>query len=261
MTKLPISVFIITKNEEDRIEKAVKSVIEFADEVLIIASGSTDKTVQICKNLGVNVIFNEWRGYGQQKIFGEAECKNDWILNIDADERVSKELIDEITEIFTKEIPNKYIGYKIKILNQFFNEDKPKKLAYYYNQLRLYNKNFAGFKNSTIHDSVALKDEADSDLISKLNNNISHQSFRSYAHWIEKIDNYSNMQAIEAFAKGKKISRFKILITPLLSFIKGYFIRRYFIYGFNGIIYSYIFAFGRTLKMIKIREIFEKNKN
>ncbi len=209
MKKLPISVFIITKNEEDRIEKAINSVTDFADEILIIDSGSTDKTIQICKNLGVNVIFNEWRGYGQQKIFGENQCKNDWILNIDADERVSKELIDEITKIFTKDIPNKYIGYKIKILNQFFNEDQPKKLAYYYNQLRLYNKNFAGFKNSTIHDSVALKDQSDSNLISKLYNNISHQSFRSYAHWIEKIDNYSNMQAIEAFAKGKKYQDLK----------------------------------------------------
>ncbi len=261
MAKLPISVFIITKDEEDRIGKAIKSVINFVDEVLIIDSGSTDKTVQIAKELGANVVFNNWQGYGPQKIFGENRCKNDWILNIDADERVSQELINEINDIFTNEIPNKYIGYKIKILNQFFNEDKPKKLAYYYNQLRLYNRNFAGFKNSTIHDSVKLKDKEDSSKINNLSGIISHQSFRSYAHWIEKIDSYSNMQAAEAFTKGKNISILKILITPLLSFIKGYFIRRYFIYGFNGIIYSYIFAFGRTLKMIKIREIFEKNKN
>lgn len=259
MKLLPISVFIITKNEADRISLAINSVKNFASEVIIVDSGSTDKTVEISTNLGAKVIFNNWQGYGPQKVFGQSKCKNKWILNIDADEQVLPELEDEIRQIFTKNHQNQFIVYKIKIVNQFFNEAKPKKLAYYYNQLRLYNSEFSGFKDSKIHDSVVLKNKEDKHKIAQLKNIMSHQSFRSYQHWLDKINNYSSMQAIEAYAKGKRVSGAKLLLTPFLSFFKGYFIRRYFIYGLNGLIYSYIFAFGRTLKMSKIREIFATN--
>lgn len=260
MNKLPISVFIITKNEEDRIAKAINSVIEFADEILVIDSGSSDKTVEIATDLGAKVLFKEWQGYGPQKVFGESECKNDWILNIDADELLSKELADEIADIFSNNRQNQYLGYKIKIVNQFFNEDKPKKFAYYYNQFRLYNKQFSGFKDSIVHDSVALIDKNNQDKIAQLKNIIAHTSFRSYNHWVEKINSYSQMQALDAFSKGKNISSIKFLFTPLFAFLKAYLLRRYFIYGVNGIIYSFIYSFGRTLKMAKIRAIFSKNK-
>ena len=260
MKKLPISVFIIAKNEEDRIADAINSVKDFADEILVIDSGSEDRTAEIANNLGAKVIFNAWRGYGPQKVFGECTCKNKWILNIDADEKLSTELVKEIRNLFVDNSQNKYYGYRIKIVNQFFNENKPKKFSYYYNQLRLYNKDFAGFKNSKIHDSVELKSSDNKNKIKNLKNIIAHESFRSYQHWIDKINSYSQMQALDALAKGKNVSVIKILIMPILAFLKGYFVRRYFIYGLNGLIYSYIFAFGRTIKMIKIRAIFDKNK-
>jgi hypothetical protein len=94
--------------------------------------------------------------------------------------------------------------------------------------------------------------------IGQLNNIIAHQSFRSIDHWLEKINSYSTMQAEDAFKKGKNVSIFKILITPTFAFLKAYFVRRYFIYGFKGLIYSYLFAFSRFAKAIKTREIFEE---
>jgi glycosyltransferase involved in cell wall biosynthesis len=317
----PISVFIITKNEADRIGAVISAVKDFADEILVIDSGSTDQTAEIAQNLGAKFIFNEWKGYGPQKVFGENLCKNKWILNIDADEEVSSELADEIKNLFAQnsnsdnsdqknsnhQNPDQFCGYKIKIVNKFFGEKKPKKLAYYYNQLRLYNKEFAGFKNSAVHDSVVLKSSANAEntkentiknarseknapdknanekningknlngkkingekingenlneKIGQLKNIISHQSFRSFEHWIEKINSYSSMQAINDFNCGKKPTNLKIILTPCLAFLKAYIIRRYFIYGFNGLIYSYIFAFSRTIKLIKIRELFSRN--
>ena len=101
---LPISVFIITKNEEDRIENIIKAVKNFADEILIIDSGSSDKTLEKSQALGAKTYFNQWNGYGQQKIFGEQQCRNNWILNIDADEEVSHELSQEIIGIFSQKI-------------------------------------------------------------------------------------------------------------------------------------------------------------
>jgi glycosyltransferase involved in cell wall biosynthesis len=278
MQKLPISVFIITKDEADRIENVIKAVQKIADEILVIDSGSKDETVEIAKNLGAKTFYNKWSGYGQQKVFGESLCKNKWILNIDADEEVSPELAEEILNLFAKNGQDKFIGYKIKIVNKFFNEKKPKKLAYYYNQLRLYNKEFCGFKDSSVHDSVVVREKSSSlfredggcasssecrarrvcESIGQMKNIIAHQSFRSFEHWIEKINSYSQMQAQDAFEKGKNVSVFKILLTPSFAFLKGYFVRRYFIYGFDGLIYSYIFAFGRLMKLVKIRQRFKK---
>ncbi|MBL6664465.1 MAG: glycosyltransferase family 2 protein [Rickettsiales bacterium] len=254
MMKLPLSVFIIAKNEEDRIASVINLVKDFADEVLVIDSGSLDKTVDVAMKSGAKVIFNEWQGYGPQKIFGEKSCKNDWILNIDADEEVSPELAREIITLFHSPNLNAKKGYKVKIVNKFRFEKKPKKFAYYYNQLRLYNKNHAGFKDSAVHDSVNLFNSSNLSEIGQLNHIIYHQSFRSFQHWIEKINAYSTMQAKEALEKGKKVSIIKILLTPIFSFFKAYVIRRYFIYGVDGVIYSFLFAFSRFVKAIKIRE-------
>ena len=252
--KLPLSVFIIAKNEEDRIVNVINLVKDIADEVLVIDSGSSDKTVDVSKKAGATVIFNEWQGYGPQKIFGEKSCKHDWILNIDADEEVSPELAQEITALFASPTLNDKKGYKVKIVNKFRFEKKPKKWAYYYNQLRFYNKNHAGFKDSTVHDSVNVFNKSGADEIGQLRHIIYHQSFRSFAHWIEKINSYSTMQAKDALDKGKKVSAIKILLTPIFAFFKAYLIRRYCIYGFDGIIYSFLFAFSRFVKAIKIRE-------
>ena len=255
---LPISVFIITKNEADRIAQVINAAKKIANEILVIDSGSSDETCKIAAGAGAKVLFNKWQGYGQQKKFGESKCINKWILNIDADEEISQELEAEIKEIFSQRIGKNVAGFRVKIVNKFRFETQPQKWAYYYNQLRLYNKDLAGFKNSSVHDSVEVR-SAKCEIL-QLKNIIFHQSFRSYSHWIEKLNSYSQMQAQDSFAKGKNPSLLKVFFTPLFTFFKAYFVRRYFIYGFNGIIYSSLFAFSRFAKAIKTRELFREKK-
>lgn len=256
--KIPLSVFIITKNEADRVGSIIEAVKNIADEVLVIDSGSSDNTCEIATKAGAQVIFNQWSGYGAQKIFGENQCRNKWILNIDADEEVSPELSEEILQIFEQNLQENFYGFRVRIVNKFRFEKRPKPLAYYYNQLRLYHKDYAGFKNSEIHDSVELK-EKNPQKISQLKEIIYHQSFRSFEHWIEKINSYSSMQAFDAFKKGKNVSLIKVATVPTFAFFKAFFLRRYFIYGFDGFVYSYLFAFSRFAKAIKTREIFKAN--
>lgn len=254
MKNIPISVFIIAKNEADRIGKVINAAKPIADEIIVIDSGSTDDTCKISEELGAKVIFNEWNGYGAQKIFGEKQCRNKWILNIDADEEIMPELADEIQQLFATNLPNNFHGYHVRIVNKFPGETKPKKLAYYYNQLRLYNIDFAGFRDSTVHDSVILKENGAQNKIGQLKNIIWHESFRSYSHWIEKMNSYSTMQANDAIKKGKKVSNLKVFATMPFAFFKAYFVRRYFIYGFNGVIYSLMFSLSRLVKLVKIKE-------
>jgi len=261
--KVPISVFIIAKNEEVRIAKTLKAVVGWASEVIVIDSGSTDDTARIAKDLGAKVIFNKWKGYGQQKIFGEKKCKRDWILNIDADEEVTDELKQEIERLFEHKIIGKYLGYRIRIVNTFPDEKEPKSFAYFYNQLRLYNRKEAGFRNSVVHDSVVIdgvgeRSKKEKRLIGQLEGEINHWFIISLEHWISKLNRMSSIQAVDAVEKGKVISGWKLVFTPILGFLKAYFIRRYCIYGRKGIIYSYIYAFGRYMKYAKIVELQKK---
>jgi glycosyltransferase involved in cell wall biosynthesis len=263
MKKLPISVFIITKNEEKRIVPTIEAVKDWVDEVIVIDSGSVDKTVDIVKKLGSKVFYNEWKGYGAQKIFGEKKCKNEWILNVDSDEVVSKELKNEIIQMFAKDKQKEYFGYRIRITNVLSNEQKPRKFAYSFNQTRLYNKKKCGFRDSRVHDTVVVDgvkeySRAEREVIGQLKGVMAHYFMESYTQLLDKWNKYSQMQAEEAVAKGKKTSVAQILFAPAFAFLKAYILRRYFIYGFDGLIFASLFAFSRYMKYIKIRELSRK---
>ena len=158
MRKTPVSVFIIAKNEADRITHTLKSVTAWADDVIVIDSGSTDETVDVATKLGAKVVYNEWQGYGAQKIFGETLCKHNWLLNIDADEAVSEGLQKEIIAQFGNgsEPKQKAWRFDIKILGRFASY--PGKFSPSNDPIRFYHKDYAGFKNSTVHDSVVFKE-------------------------------------------------------------------------------------------------------
>ncbi|WP_090073136.1 glycosyltransferase family 2 protein [Cohaesibacter marisflavi] len=246
---LPVSAFIITLNEEDRIEKAILSVIDWVDEVIVVDSGSTDNTTALAEALGAKVHFNAWPGYGRQKRFGEDLCRNDWLLNIDADEEVTPELRDKICSIF-KIGPDVDI-YKIEILDVFAHEDKPKKWAYGYWQYRLYNRNKGRFSESTVHDTVRPEKDA---TIKKLDEKIAHYSIRSVQWAVEKMNRYSDMQRDDIVAKGRHISRWRLVYEFPLSFLKSYILRRSYRYGFWGLVLAHNYAFSRFLRIAKIYE-------
>ncbi len=258
MKKIPVSVFIITKNERDRIAKPINSVIDWVEEVIVVDSGSDDGTQELAKNLGARVVFNEWHGYGPQKIFGETLCKNKWLLNIDADEEITPELAEEIRSIFYNKSPE-FHAYRMKIQIMSRFAERPFKCAPYHNQIRLYQIDHAGFKSSTVHDSVVAKEGIECK-IAQLKNIVLHRSFRSYEHAIAKINRYSGMQAEDMVLRGKKPCGFRIVFEPFIGFWKGYFVRRYCFMGVDGFIEAFIYAFARTLRLMKARELLKEEE-
>ncbi len=260
---LPISVFIITKNEEERLPFAIDSVKGWVDEIILVDSGSTDRTLEIAKEEGLKVFHNEWQGYGQQKIFAEGKCKNDWILNIDADEAISEKLKNNIQKIFENgKVPSE-AGFEMKWKMIFIGQSKPPLISTGGQVLRLYNIKRAGFRKSTIHDSVVLKNE--SDKVSFLDGIILHRSFKSYKHWLDKINFYTTEQAEEWVAKSRKSpSILRMIFEPFLTFLKSMFVRKYIFYGVDGFNASIIYAFSKTLRLAKVRELYklkEKHQN
>jgi len=152
-----ISAFIITKNEASRVTRAINSVKDIAEEIIVVDSGSVDDTVSIAESLGAKVIFNEWPGYVKQKSFAESLCKNNWVLNIDADEELTQELQAEIKQIFNSAKYNEYKAYEINFITIHRYDQKARILAPSNGFIRLYDRNFCSFsntKNATTHDTV-----------------------------------------------------------------------------------------------------------
>ncbi len=251
-----LSVFIIAKNEEDRIPVAIRSVKDIADEIIVIDSGSGDNTVKVAEEMGARVIFNEWQGYGMQKIFGQNACKNSWILNIDADEEITPKLAREISELLEKN--PKMAAYELCFKEVFVGYAKPNIFSPSYKVVRLYNKNLVGFKSSSIHDSVDLSGIG-ANSIGVLRNYFIHRPFRNLTHQIDKINSYSSMQARDMYDKKRNPAAIRIIFEPILAFLKAFIIRRNFIYGLDGFIQSCIYAYSRILRLAKARELFKKD--
>lgn len=252
-----LSIFIITKNEADRLPRTLAAVQNLSNDIVVIDSGSTDGTQEIAKQFGARVIHNEWPGYGLQKQFGEDACKNNWLLNIDADEVLSAQLKEEIIAIFSnKELSPQ--GFEIGIAEVFPNENEPKPWSYALWPVRLYHKSIGRYNPSIVHDRVDIKANTK---ISRLKNLISHYSVRSIGDQLAKLNVYSADQAKDMISRGKKITPLRLFMEFPIAFLKAYFGRRHFLRGRYGFMSAMNYAFYRYLRIAKYFEtIISKRK-
>ena len=249
-TVLPISVFIITKNEADRITATINSVKNWVDEVIVIDSGSSDDTVAVAAAGGARVEYNAWAGYGLQKRFGEDLCRNNWLLNLDADEEISPELAQEIKTLFAGNYAANS-GYTLDIYNMLSGETKVPARTQMNRVLRLYDKRFGRFSDSPVHDSVIMREGS----VGNLKAAVYHRSYRSLTHALEKINAYSTMQAEDLLRRNVRIPAWRLYAEFPASFIKAYFFRAYIFRGGRGFSYAIVYAFSRFLRLAKFQEI------
>ncbi|WP_298984735.1 glycosyltransferase family 2 protein [uncultured Roseibium sp.] len=250
-SRLPLSVFIIARNEADRIARPIESVIDWVHEVIVVDSGSSDDTVAVAESLGARVVFHEWLGYGPQKRYGEDQCKHDWILNLDADEEVTPELAAEIKAKFADHTFNNADGWRIMIRDMYAHESAPAPWAYGYHQIRLYDRRKGRFSDSTVHDTVRPDPGAKLDNLSGI---MAHRSIRSLDFQVEKYNRYSAMQVEDMRSRGRRLSRSRLITEFPVSFFKAYFVRRYRKYGWWGLILSMNYAHARFLRVAKAYE-------
>ena len=157
-TRLPVSRFIIAQNEADRSAWPTAPCVRWLPG-RACRSGSTDATQDVARSEGARVVFNAWPGFGQQKRFGEMQCRNDWLLNLDADEVVSSELADELREQLAARFAP-YAVYGVDVLDVYPGRDRPRIWARDHHYLRLYDRRRVRFKDSTLFDSVDPGSEA-----------------------------------------------------------------------------------------------------
>lgn len=253
MKKLPISAFIIAKNEADRIGTAIDSVRDWVDEVHVIDSGSEDDTVKLSAARGAFTHFRPWTGYGPQKVYGESLCRNTWVLNLDADEEITPELQAEIAALFAQGEPA-CSAYRMLRTELYNFHEQPHPWAPTSDWLRLYRKDRAGYQDSPVHDTVVVREGC----IGRLRGRMHHRSFRSYRHHVDKVNSYSSAQAEDRFRKGLSPSWITLLFTPPLAFLKCLILRREFVNGIDGVLISYMYAFQRFIRLAKTRERFQQ---
>lgn len=248
-SKLPVSVFIITKNEEHNIERLLKSCSDM-DEIIIVDSGSTDNTLEIAQDFDVKIIHNDWPGYAKQKAFAMTLCKNDWVLNLDADEELTSELVKRFTEIVSEE---KYDSVRCQRNDMFMG--KPfSKYTKKPNNCRLYRKKTAVFDTSRLAHERA--DINGSQLFIK--EAFNHYGYNSISAITKKNNIYSSLKALEKFQKGKKASILKMLLISPIIFIKTYIFQGYIFSGMRGFIMAILTAYYMFIKEAKLYELNEE---
>lgn len=247
-----ISAVIITGNEENNIKDCLKSV-QWADEIIVVDSESTDSTVKIAKEFTDKVVVKKWQGYAAQKSYAISLAKNEWILSLDADERVSKALSEEILH-YDLERSN-FNAFKMKRENYFIG----KKINYcgwgndY--QLRLFCKSKTKLNERLVHEGFIVDGE-----VSKLNNSIIHYSYTNLKDGISKINEYSTLEAVEKSAR-KKVNSLTIIFYPCIAFLQHYFIRKGIKDGKHGLMISLMHAITKLQVQMKIWEIQNQNKS
>ena len=230
-----LSVVIITKNEEKFIGDAIQSA-KFADEVLILDSNSSDKTCDIALKMGAIVKQHDWLGFGKQKNLAVSLAKNNWVFVLDADERITNELKNEILLVLQNPSSN---GYLAPRLNKFFGKNIKTCGLYPDFSLRLFDRSKGRFKNVPVHESVKLDGN-----VSKLKNYMIHLAY-------DNVDEFINKQKKYAKISQKKKNIFKALLSPCWVFLKIYFIKLGFIDGWHGYVIAKVYAKYTFWKYIK----------
>lgn len=249
--KLPISLVVVTLNEEANIERCLRSV-PFASDIVVVDSFSKDRTVEVAQNLGAHVIAEKWRGYGPQKAFAVSKAKNDWILSLDADEALSPELQKEILEKFATLNPE--VGYEIPRrsfhLGRWINHG-----GWYPDaQLRLFNRQHSNWSDDALHEKVQVKSKE------RLKHDMLHWVFDDLSDQVIVNDKYSTLGAGNLDKAGKSFSILKLIFKPWIKFMECYFVKLGFLDGLPGFIIAVGAGYSIFLRHAKLWELRMKRK-
>ena len=248
--KNKLTVSMITLNEEKILEKTLSSIKEIADEIIIVDSGSTDRTKEIALKYKAKIIDQKWIGYGGQRNVAIDNATNEWVLNIDADEEISPKLAEKIKMIKNKEISGEV--FEINFTSVCFG--KKLKHGGWSNSyhIRLFKKTAGRFNDNMVHEEFITTKK-----ISRLKEEIYHHSYLTLEDYFVKFNRYTTEGAIDYYKKGKKASVMQIIFNPIYKFIKMYVIRFGFLDGIEGLMIASTSALYSMVKYFKLREIYK----
>ncbi len=255
--KYPVSAFVICMNEESQIRRCLES-ISWCQEIIVIDSGSTDKTLEICREYTDKVLHRDWSGYVDQKRFGLEQCNCEWVLNIDADEEVSEELKKEIIEITeqdkTSRIPIN--GYHISRVVFYLNRWWRNGGWYPEYRLRLCRKSHTSWGGTDPHEKAIIEGPTE-----KLKGELHHFTYRDIQDQVTRLNKFASSAAQSMIKKRKKASLLQMIFRPIFRFVKFFIVKKGFLDGTAGLIVALLEAYYVFLKYAKVWEHSIKNKH
>jgi glycosyltransferase involved in cell wall biosynthesis len=249
--KTPLSVVIITLNAASQIEACLKSAA-FADEIVVVDSGSRDGTREIALKYNARVLHQDWLGFGRQKQFTVEQASHDWVLCLDADERVSDPLRASIVEALQSP---RFRVYRMPRCNRFMGRWLRHGEGYPDWSPRLFDRRVANWSEDEVHEKVLTPLP-----VGSLQGDLLHESQESLAAYLEKQNRYTSLQAEKLVRRGKSASVGRLVVSPLLRFVKFYFLRLGFLDGVPGLVHISIGCFNSFVKYAKLHELNNKGK-
>jgi glycosyltransferase involved in cell wall biosynthesis len=241
-----VTATLITLNEAANIAAALGSVA-WADEIVVVDSGSTDDTVALAQKAGARVEVRAWPGYSAQKNYAASIASHDWILSLDADERVTPALAGEIKALIASDPPRR--GYRVPRISHYLGRWIRGTDWYPDYQLRLYDRRAGRWNGRAVHESVALEGEP-----GVLTSDLQHYPYRDISHHLATIDRYTTLAADEMRAAGRVPSMAGVALHPPFAFLRNYILRRGFLNGSAGLTVSVLNSYYVFLKLAKARE-------
>ena len=245
MTKLTVTV--ITHNEAPHLGAALESV-SWADEIIVIDSQSTDETVATARRYTANVEVREWAGYGTQKNYAQERASHDWILSIDADERVTPDLAQEIQALLGS--GPRAEGYRISRVSHYLGRWIRSTDWYPDYHVRLYDRRTARWSEQKVHESIECRGRVET-----LRGELLHYPYRDISEHLTKIDRYTTLVAEQWAAEGRRTSALAALLYPRLAFLRNFVLRRGFRDGQTGLLVSTLNSYYVFLKYAKLYEL------
>lgn len=254
-----ISGFVICYNEEQQIGDCLKS-LDFCDELIVVDSGSTDKTLEIAKAHGAKTFYRGWTGFRDQKAFGLEHCSHDWVINLDADERVSEELKNEIHKVLENSANGKELSDGYDINRVVYFQGRWWRKGGWYPEFRL-----RFFKKNTIHWGGIDPHEKPicSGSIERINGEILHLTYSDFYDQASRLLKYSHIMAREEYKQGKRSNFSKVIFNPIGRFFKFYFVKKGILEGRLGFAVAIMETYYTFLKYLFLweRDFAHREKN
>ena len=236
---------VITRNEADRIEDCLAS-LDFCDELIVVDSGSTDRTREIAEGFGARVSQHPFGGFGAQKNRAVELAANDWVLCLDADERVTPELREEITVLRHAGFPDK-VGWSFPRLSNYLGTWVRRGTWYPDAQLRLYARRHAAWGGNPPHEKVL----ADGP-VGQLTGDMQHYPYRTFDEHLATIDRYTTIMAKDMHERGRRAGALDLVLRPAVRFVRFYVLKLGFLLGWKGLLLACLAAHYVRLKYAKL---------
>ena len=244
--KAPLSAVLITRNAANVLEPCLES-LAFADEIVIVDSGSSDRTAEIARERGARMVQKEWLGYGRQKQFAVEQAKHDWVLCVDADERVSAPLAASIRAALAAPVSP---VYRMPRRNRFLGRWLAHGEGYPDWSPRLFNRQHARWSDDLVHEQVLFAVTPGT-----LAGDLMHDSSDDLTAYLERQNRYTTLAARQAFEQGRSAGFVHLLLSPVVRFFKFYVLRLGFLDGLPGLLHISIGCMNSYLKYAKLIEL------